>query len=83
MAEFGGLPIVIDEHMPADELWLVQYGHKRTLRVHEGPQAGQGVEIWLQKPRIVRIVNLGEIFKMPTPKIYFDMPEVKEFPEVK
>lgn len=75
VCELGGLPVVINEHMPADELWLMRFGAKQTLHVHEGPKAGQDVEVWLREPRIVRIFNLGEMLKLPEPKTYFEMPE--------
>lgn len=66
--EFGGIRIETNPYMPTNELWLVQRGDRREVHVHEGPKAGEDVEVWLQKPRIVRLVNLGELLAMPKPK---------------
>lgn len=56
----GGIPVLIDPFMPEDEIWLLKEGKRQTIHVHEGPQAGQSIEVWLSLPRIYRIVNLGE-----------------------
>lgn len=66
--EFFGIPIIIDPHIPEGELWMVQEGQKSTVHVHEGPQAGEDVEVWLRKPQVFRIVNLGDpLSKMKIP----------------
>lgn len=66
---FAGIPVVVNPYMAPGELWLVQEGKKSSVWVHEGPQAGETVEIWLQKPHVVRIVNLGDAMKI---KLDFD-----------
>jgi hypothetical protein len=68
---FAGIPIHVDPYMPKDELWLVE-GKSTTVHVHEGPQAGEDIVVWLRQPRICRIVNLGdwlEFSKVPPPEI--------------
>ena len=56
---FSGIPVVIDPYMPEDQVWLVQQGKKETIHIHEGQSAGQTVEVWITKPKIVKIINLG------------------------
>lgn len=61
MRDFMGIPIVVNQHMPADEIWLLERGVKSEVHVHEGPQAGQEVEVWLRAFKVGRIINMCEI----------------------
>lgn len=58
--DFFGIPVVIDPFMLEDQIWLVTEGRSTRIHVHEGPQAGETVTAWLSKPRVVKIVNLGD-----------------------
>jgi hypothetical protein len=61
-AMLGGLPIQINPHIPKDEIWLVTAGKSQKVHIHEGQQAGETVEQWLTKPKVYRIVNIGDPF---------------------
>lgn len=58
--EFAEIPFLVSDNVPENEVWLISEGELVTVHVHEGPQAGQDVEVWLRKPQIVKLVNLGE-----------------------
>jgi len=62
---FAGIPIYVDPYIPKDEAWFVELGKSTTVHVHEGPQSGQDIEVWLIQPRIYRIVNLGDRREFP------------------
>jgi len=57
---FIGIPVLVNPWVPENEIWLVQEGKKITVHCHEGPQAGETIEHWLQPPKIGKIINLGE-----------------------
>lgn len=61
-AVFGGLPIHVNPHIPEGEVWLITSGKSQKVHIHEGQQAGETVEQWLTKPKVYRIVNIGDPF---------------------
>jgi len=44
---------------------MITQGKSMTVHVHEGPQAGEDIEVWLKQPRVHRIMNLGDWTKIP------------------
>jgi hypothetical protein len=74
MSGFMGIKIIVNQHMPADEIWLLEHGVKSEIHVHEGPQAGLDVEVWIRQFKAARIINMGEIMAMPKPKEFFELP---------
>jgi hypothetical protein len=56
--EFFGIPVYIDESIPDGEIWLYQKGEQRWIHVHEGPHAGEDLEVWVKKCHFVRLVGV-------------------------
>lgn len=61
-ASLFGIQVRFDRWMPRDEIWVLVKGDKApTVLAHEGPKAGQTVEQWLREPRIIRLINIGDL----------------------
>ena len=75
---FGGIPIRVDPWIPEGEVWMVIEGKRGpTIRIHEGQQAGETVEEWLTKPKIYRVVNIGDGLEWPKTKIEWPKKELE------
>lgn len=59
VSQIAGIALMVDPLMPKDEFWIIRTGRSETFRVHEGPQAGEDLTVWLSKPWIVKVFNLG------------------------
>jgi hypothetical protein len=78
---FAGIPVVINPYMPEGEVWIIQQGEKSTITCHEGPHAGESIEVWLKKPQIVKIVNLGKDWMKPElPREFKFEPKIGDWP---
>lgn len=54
----GGIPIVTTEWIPPNEIMIVVPEQKVTITYHEGPSAGQTMEIIVRKLQVVQTVNI-------------------------
>jgi hypothetical protein len=66
-----GIPVVINPMIPKDEIWMVTEGKKSTIIAHEGPHTGEEVEVWLRRPNVHRIINIGDMTEIRPPKFRF------------
>lgn len=76
-----GIPVIINPHMPANEMWMIVEGEKISVYHHEGKRAGETVEEWLRRPQIHRVINIGtmtEVSKFPLGTFEINKPDTSK-----
>jgi hypothetical protein len=68
---FEGIPIHVSPYVPEGEVWLFQPGEKATVLCHEGPQAGEEIEVWLKKATMMRVFPFPMITPVEIPHFNF------------
>jgi hypothetical protein len=66
---FGGIPIHVSPYVPEGEVWLFQPGEKVTVLCHEGPQAGEEIEVWLKKATMMRVFPFPMSAPLEIPRV--------------
>lgn len=54
----GGMPIVTAEWIPPNEILLIVPEQRVTITYHEGPYAGQSMEVMIRKLQVTQTVNI-------------------------
>ena len=78
-----GIPVHVNPYCPKGEVWLFQPGIKSEIMCHEGPQAGETVEVWLKKATMIRVFPFPMSAPLEIPrvilKLQFQCPPVDGF----
>lgn len=56
-----GMDIIEDPYMIPKELWLIKQGKSSVVHLHEGPRAGEEIEVVLKKVKMIRIIDIPEL----------------------